>query len=263
MLTYTILGLCGILTGISASLFGFGGGFIIVPLLYHLLRTENPSSMYIAVSTSACIMIINSLNTTYKQYHNKNIMWQMVLPLMLYIAIGSALGVFLTKFMNNEIIRWFFILYISYTIGDCLIRKDFINNSSEEVKYLPQYLNVILGLLIGAVSTILGVGGSVMTVPMMRKLGIKIKDAVAMANPLSLPVALVGSIGYLILAYSQNVNLGDEYIGFIYLPALIFLVIGGFIGVPIGAKLTNKIPDAIHARVYILLLFIVLFVMII
>lgn len=263
MLTYAILGICGILTGISSSLFGFGGGFIIVPLLYHLLRSENSSSMYIAVSTSACIMILNSLNTTYKQHKNKKIMWHIVLPLMVYITIGSALGVVVAKFMNNEIIRWFFILYISYTIGDCLIRKDFINDSSKNIHHPPEHLNGVFGILIGAASTILGIGGSIMTVPMMRKRGVEMKDAVAMANPLILPVALTGSVGYLILAYSQKINLGAEYIGYIYLPALVFLAIGGFIGVHIGTKLTNKIPQDIHARLYITLLFIILFVMII
>ena len=35
---YLLLFLCGCLTGVSAVLFGFGGGFVVVPLLYHLLQ---------------------------------------------------------------------------------------------------------------------------------------------------------------------------------------------------------------------------------
>ncbi|MFS2163054.1 TSUP family transporter [Variovorax sp. Varisp62] len=49
------------------------------------------------------------------------------------------------------------------------------------------------GLVIGWIAAFLGVGGSVMTVPLMRRRGIAMGHATAMANPLSLPVALAGT----------------------------------------------------------------------
>lgn len=260
-MTFIILGVFGVLAGITASLFGFGGGFVVVPLLYHLLGANNPSSMHIAVATSTSIMIINSINAAYKHNKNKNIIWHIVFPLIIYIAIGAILGVYLTKFMNDNIIRWCFIAYMIYTIYDCLAKKDFINNTALNIRSLNRYLNFGLGILIGIVATALGVGGSVMTVPLMRRLGAKMKNAVAMANPLSFPVGLVGTIGYTALAHTQGVHLGNYYVGFIYLPAFLFLAVGGLIGVPIGAKLVNKIPDTVHAKIYILLLVIVLVAM--
>ena len=32
---YAVLVIVGIITGVTAGLFGFGGGFVIVPLVYH------------------------------------------------------------------------------------------------------------------------------------------------------------------------------------------------------------------------------------
>lgn len=263
MITFIVLGLFGVLAGISTSLFGFGGGFIAVPLIYNLLGTDNEFNMYIAVATSACIMIFNSLNATYKHNKSQNIKWDIVFPLVFYVAIGAAIGVYCTKFMNSNMIRWCFILYMIYTISDCLFRKSFINSSHSEIRTINKYLNILIGVIVGVVATILGVGGSVITVPLMRKLGAKMKYAVAMANPLTFPVGLMGAIGYSILANSQNIHLGKEYIGFIYMPALLFLIIGGLIGVPIGSKLIGRISDTMHAKIYIFLLFIVLFAMII
>ncbi|MGW9211440.1 TSUP family transporter [Embleya sp. NPDC055664] len=52
------------------------------------------------------------------------------------------------------------------------------------------------GAGIGAVAACRGVGGSVMTVPLLRRRGLPMADAAAMANPLSLPVAMVASIVY-------------------------------------------------------------------
>ncbi len=260
-MTFLILAIFGLLTGITASLFGFGGGFIVVPLLYHIIGADNPNSMYIAVATSTSIMIINSLNATYKHNKNKNIMWNFVFPLVFYISLGAALGVYATKFTSNTIIKWAFVIYMSYTIYDCMRNKQFIHNTTTNVTSMSKYLNFIVGIIIGFIATVLGVGGSVMTVPLMRKLGAKMKNAVAIANPLSFPVALVGAIGYTVSAHVQHVDLGGDYIGFIYLPAFLFMVIGGFIGVPIGSRLTSKISDAIHAKVYISLLFLVLIAM--
>ena len=57
---YLLLTLFGCLTGISAVLFGFGGGFVIVPLLYRMLTAspaaDDPiaqSAMHIAVAAAS------------------------------------------------------------------------------------------------------------------------------------------------------------------------------------------------------------------
>jgi uncharacterized protein len=258
-----ILSFFGVLTGITASLFGFGGGFVVVPLLYHLLGVNNINSMYVAISTSTAIMVINSINATYKHNKNNNIIWEMVYPLIIYISIGALFGVLLAGVLNSQIIRWFFILYMIYTIYECVAKKKFITHNQSDILEINAYLKLIFGILIGIIATVLGVGGSVMTVPLMRKLGLKMKNAVAMANPLSFPVGFVGAIGYITSAYIQKVNLGSNYIGYIYLPAFIILVIGGIIGVPIGSRLINKIPDKVHAKTYIALLCLVLIAMLI
>jgi uncharacterized membrane protein YfcA len=56
--------LCGILSGVTTWLFGFGGGFVTVPLLYLLVTGEwgaqsvvGQQAMHIAVATSALVML--------------------------------------------------------------------------------------------------------------------------------------------------------------------------------------------------------------
>lgn len=53
----------GFLTGITTILFGFGGGFVVVPFVYHLISAsgEQPGqAMHIAVATSTAVMILNA-----------------------------------------------------------------------------------------------------------------------------------------------------------------------------------------------------------
>ena len=73
MSLYLLLAVCGCVTGITTVLFGFGGGFVVVPLLYRLLSTLNPpgstvgqSAMQIAVATSTCVMVFGALLATWR-----------------------------------------------------------------------------------------------------------------------------------------------------------------------------------------------------
>ena len=59
--------LIGIMIGILSSMFGFGGGFVVVPILFAFLPDSIPSEylMHTAIGTSLAVMIINSFNSTY------------------------------------------------------------------------------------------------------------------------------------------------------------------------------------------------------
>jgi uncharacterized membrane protein YfcA len=54
------------------SIIGFGGGLIVVPLLYSLLP-HSPYTMHIAVATSLAVMLVNTLFASYKHQSQKNI----------------------------------------------------------------------------------------------------------------------------------------------------------------------------------------------
>ncbi len=53
----------GFLTGITTLVFGFGGGFVVVPFVYHVVSSSGDhadQAMHIAVATSAAVMILNA-----------------------------------------------------------------------------------------------------------------------------------------------------------------------------------------------------------
>ena len=58
-----IIALAGFTTGTTTVLFGFGGGFVVVPFVYQLLVRQPPlasDAMHIAVATSTAVMIFNA-----------------------------------------------------------------------------------------------------------------------------------------------------------------------------------------------------------
>jgi uncharacterized membrane protein YfcA len=56
-------------------------------------------------------------------------------------------------------------------------------------------------MVIGMIAALLGVGGSVMTVPLLRRHGYEMQECVSASNPLSLPVALCGAVTYAIIGW--------------------------------------------------------------
>lgn len=261
---YLLLALFGCMSGVTAVLFGFGGGFVVVPLLYGMLKLSpqvgvSESAMHIAVATSTCVMIVNALIATGKHRRKGNLIRHYLWPLGGFIGLGAMVGAGAAMFASGGFIRYAFIAYLAVTIADCLMRRGFLNQSgSLQTRCLSGTEVVGGGIGIGLIATFLGVGGSVMTVPLLRRCGLSMSQATSMANPLSVPVALAGTFTYMIMAGFAKVELGPWFIGYVDLLAFAILTVGLLLGIRLATPWIGRIPDALHARVYIGLLVVVM-----
>ncbi|MHC8318222.1 sulfite exporter TauE/SafE family protein [Pseudomonas sp. LB3P31] len=256
---YLLLTLFGCMTGVTAVLFGFGGGFVVVPLLYRLLMASHgaddpigQSAMHIAVATSTCVMIVNALVATAKHRHAGNLIRHYLWPLGGFIALGAVVGAIAAIWVSGEVIRYAFIAYLGVTIVDCLFRRGFLTHTENKIpRRLGRGEASAGGVGIGAIATFLGVGGSVMTVPLLRRCGLSMSQATSMANPLSLPVALAGTVTYMAMA---ELDLGAWFVGYVDLLAFAVLTMGSLVGIRLATPWIGRIPDRVHARVYVGLL---------
>lgn len=257
-----IIALTGFATGITTVLFGFGGGFIVVPFVYQLLRRQPEAmenALHIAVATSTAVMIFNAGWVSYRNWRSGNISVHTCLPLLWFIAGGAVVGSWMSGLLSEECVRVLFIIYMIVTIGDCLLRKGFISGSSP--RPLSPVTVTIGGGVIGAIAALLGVGGSVMTVPLLRRHGYAMRDCISAANPLSLPVAICGAVTYIISGWHRMPS--AAYLGFISLKITGLLVLTGWMGILFSRKFIPAVPDTWHARIYVLLLSAVLLAMLI
>ncbi|EHN63558.1 MULTISPECIES: sulfite exporter TauE/SafE family protein [Comamonas] len=266
---YLLLAVCGCVTGVTTVLFGFGGGFVVVPLLYRLLSTPNlpgsavgQSAMQIAVATSTCVMVFGALLATWRHQRAGTVDWMNVRPLLGPIGAGAALGALAATVVHSEWLRWAFAAYMVLTILDCWLRPGFLAQPSAKQHHPGPLKNALSGLVIGWVAALLGVGGSVMTVPLMRRRGIEMTRATAMANPLSLPVALAGTGTYIVLSTQSPLPLGEWHLGYIDIRAAAVLVAGSWIGIRAASLWIGRIPDRVHAMVYLGLLIAVFLAMV-
>ncbi|MFK9095997.1 sulfite exporter TauE/SafE family protein [Pseudomonas guariconensis] len=250
----------GLCAGVTTLLFGFGGGFFAVPLLYALLLASHDAgsvisqhAMQIAVATSAAVMIVSSALASWRHHRARSLDWALVRLLVPGIGLGALLGAIAALWLDSDWLRWLFVAYVLASLLDGWLRPGFVAKTRLQRPPLGPGRSTLIGVPIGAVAALLGVGGSVMTVPLMRRRGASMLTATAMANPLSLPMALVATLTYALLPQAQ-LTLGAGYLGLVNLYAATALVAGAWLGMALAAPLVGRINDTLHARAYLILL---------
>ncbi|MCE3550205.1 sulfite exporter TauE/SafE family protein [Pseudonocardia sp. RS11V-5] len=238
----------GCLSGLTTVLFGFGGGFVTVPVVY-AVAASGPQAMHLAVGTSTAVMVVNAAGGTLAQYRSGRLRRDYVWPLAGYVAIGAALGALAATAAPDGLLHVLFAVYLGLTIVDSLVRRGFLRGG------VPRPLGArtasLGGVTIGAVASFLGVGGSVMTVPLLRRRGLPMAHAVAMANPLSLPVAVVATAVYLTVPAPDGSRGVDLLAGAL-------LLAGSLPTIGVVRRLLPHVPDRVHAVAYVGLLVVAL-----
>ncbi|WNE94377.1 sulfite exporter TauE/SafE family protein [Streptomyces luomodiensis] len=264
MLTsFLVLFLFGCLTGVTTVFFGFGGGFITVPVVYgflHATAGSGTDAMHVAVATSTAVMLVNAVVAALAQLRQGRLRREYVWPLAAFIMVGAVAGSFVATWIGGTLLRVLFIVYLLVTIADSLLRKGFLSVAHHE---RPQPLGRAAtrfgGVGIGAVASCLGVGGSVMTVPLLRRRGLPMANAIAMANPLSVPVAVAGTVVY---ALAPAVPAHAGRFGYVDLVACVALLSGSLPTIAVARRVAGRVPDRIHSLAYIALLVLVSVVMV-
>lgn len=261
----------GCLTGITTVLFGFGGGFVTVPVVYGVLTVAPPpgagaavdaagDAMHVAVATSAAVMVVNASAATLAQWRRGRLRAAYLWPLTAYVTLGAAAGALTATSLGGTALRLLFAAYLLVTITDCLVRRGFLSVAPRtRPRPLGRNTATLGGVGIGLVAAGLGVGGSVMTVPLLRRRGLPMAEATAMANPLSVPVAVAGTLVY---AFVPATAAATGRLGQVDLAAAAALLLGSLPTIALAGRVTGRVPDRFHSAAYVALLVVVLTVIV-
>ncbi|MFJ1929419.1 MULTISPECIES: sulfite exporter TauE/SafE family protein [unclassified Streptomyces] len=247
----------GLLTGLTTVLFGFGGGFVAVPVVVWADAALGGDAMRVATATSALVMVVNAGFATAVTPRQVLRALRGSGALLLLLAAGASAGAAAATLAPAGPARWAFVGYVALTIVDLLLRPGFLRPRprAEEASGTPRPLPALLGAPVGAVAAFLGVGGSVMTVPAMRRAGHPMRVATALANPLTLAIALpataVSLCGASVPAAAEaHVHLA----GLVDLRAASALLLGALPVIAVLRRRPPRIADRTHAWAYVGLL---------
>ncbi|WP_231731570.1 sulfite exporter TauE/SafE family protein [Colwellia sp. TT2012] len=239
----TVLIFClvlGCIVGFLAGLLGIGGGLIIVPALVYLLPLVGVSSdivMPVALGTSLGAIVITSASAALAHHRQNNIPWSLARPLMILIAIGALLGAFIADSLSSEALAGFFSIVVVLLAVYMLLSI----NSSKERSLPATYVLPSLSFFTGVIASLMGIAGGAILVPMLSFFGVSVRHSIGIATACGVMVALFGSLGYIITGFNLT-KLPEWSFGYIYLPALLGIVMTSIIFAPIGVKYASKLP---------------------
>ncbi len=244
--------LLGAVAGVLAGLLGVGGGLIIVPALLAIFSSQSlPAEqlMHLALGTSLASIVFTSLSSVYAHQQHKAIVWQAFWQLTPGILLGSYLGGWLATQSGSDVLKPFFALF-EISVGLYML-SGYQVKARKPLAAAGQNLG---GGIIGAISAIVGIGGGTMTVPFLLWQGQSIHRAIATSAACGLPIAVAGSLSYLVNGWSAQIPAAA---GYIYLPALLGIIISSMLFAPLGARLAHRLPVLQLKRVFALLLLLI------
>lgn len=240
LLSLVLYLIVGITAGIASGMLGIGGGTITVPalfIIFKLIELPQAYTMHLAIGTSLAAMVINTFSAAKAHHGKKSVQWNTVKRMLPGILIGSLFGGLLARYLSGIILEIFFGLFA------CALGLHFLRPLKPHIKEkrLPGFpLIDLCSALISGVSSILGIGGGVLTVPYLNAYRVQEKIAIGTSVAISFFISLLGSIFY--LAFGLNdVGFGITF-GYIYVPAFLILSVSSYVVAPYGVKLAHYLP---------------------
>jgi len=251
-----ILALTGIGVGFAEGLLGVGGCFIMVPVTFFVFTTMGFSpdmAIKLAFGSNLLVVFPTAISGAWAHTKKEAVWWKAGIVLGVCGAVGALIGSTITsQLLSEEILTPAFGLVIGLGALRMLTWKP--PKIEEEPKAEP-LLWACWGFLIGFICGMLGLGGGIITVPVLA-IALKFKMHHAIGTSLSMMIftSIAGSIGYLINGLSVP-NLPPYSIGYVNLLAWACLAMTSIPVAQIGARTAHKLPARQLRYIFIIVMF--------
>jgi uncharacterized membrane protein YfcA len=150
----------GVVAGTLSGLFGIGGGVIVVPALMaflHLDQRRASATSLVAIAPAAVVGAI-----TYAL--QGEVHWLAALTLAVGSVVGAPIGARLLRALPLRVLPWIFVGFIAVVLISLFVAAP---TRVGEVHFgvVEAIVLLLLGLLSGVLSGLVGVGGGVVIVP--------------------------------------------------------------------------------------------------
>ncbi len=225
------LGIVGVFVGILSGFFGIGGGTILVPILLFL-----GYDMKTAIGISVIQMVFSSVYGSYLNFKKGTL----DLTMVLIIGLGGFVGAFLSAMVVSKVdaftLEMLFFTFVIFALARMYVKTEQYDTVIEP----HPVLLFSIGSVIGLFSISIGVGGSILLVPILVGfLHVNLKNAISAGLFFVVFSSVSGVIGLSlarVLDYESGIIVG----------------MASLLGVFIGIFLKHKVEDDLQKRLLLL-----------
>jgi len=229
----------GCVSGFLAGLLGIGGSMLMVPVMTWVMGHQGVPHDFVvhaAIGTSLATISMTSLSSVRAHHKRGAVRWPVVLALTPGILAGAYLGSLIATHLNSKLLGFIFGGFLFFSAAQMMA-----NFKPKAARQLPKTPGMLAaGGGIGTLSGLLGAGGGFVSVPFMTWCNVPIHNAVATSAALGFPIALAGTLGYVVNGWNTP-GMPPYTFGFVYLPALLVIVVTSICTAPLGAKTAHSL----------------------
>ena len=246
VLTLLALGGVGLAVGFLSGLVGIGGGVLIVPFLYVFYGHPTwagvtvPADLLVTIAhaTSLFVIVPTAMTGTLTYARAHLVAWQAVLPIAAFSVVSAAVGAVVATRLPAEAVSLSFALFLILTGLQLAGRKP---RSEGKPMRLGLGVTASTGTLVGLISSILGVGGGLVAIPMLMYLvRLDVTRVAATSLAVVCLAAASGSITYIVNGMGLP-GRPPGSLGYVHVTAAIPILLGAIIAVRWGAKANQRV----------------------
>jgi uncharacterized protein len=233
--------LLGTFSGVLAGLFGIGGGIIIIPTFFFIfsyLGFEEGILAHMVLGSSLGVIIFSSISSTFSHNIKDAVDWKLIRVVAPSIIIGSALGGITAGFIESDTLQGLVALFLVVASVQLIFEFPPPPQNPQTNLIGP----FIAGGGIGWLSGVFGIGGGIFSFPYFYHRGLKMMNAIGTSAACGIPIAISGSISYMIVGLNEN-NLPDYSIGYVYLPATIIVGVMSSLTAKFGVNIAHRMKQ--------------------
>tara|TARA_B100001123_G_scaffold130898_1_gene151955 strand:+ start:72 stop:902 length:831 start_codon:yes stop_codon:yes gene_type:complete len=250
-----IMSVTAVVAGFFAGFFGIGGGIITVPCLFYIFGAvgiDKSFIMHLAVGTSFAIIVPTAVMSVFTHYKHKAVDFAVVRTYGIFVVIGVIIGSFFAASMQTKSLVLFFSI-IMYLLALNLI---FLKDKTKIKLKFSLLQRTFLGFIVGFVSSLMGIGGAIMNVPILKFVGYTINKAIGSAASIGFLISVFGCLGFLVSGTLIKSDIPLS-VGFINIPAFLIFIPITVMMAKVGASTVHRMKREIIAKLFGLFLIII------
>ena len=254
MIWFLAYAAAGAFVGLLAGLLGIGGGMTLVPILAALFEAEELApghGVHLALGTAMASAVVTASASVRAHHLLGSVDWRIAARLAPGMILGSMLSSLASGWIPQRHLALAFALIVYGGATQMLLGR----RTVAAVAMPGRITTLLIGLAIGVVCGLVSAGGAFLTVPWMLLCGVPMLTAIGTGAAIAVPVVLIGTVGYVATGWHVQ-GLPPHAVGFVYLPALLALVLASMPMASAGARLAHRLPVVVLKRIFALLLYI-------